>query len=244
MLPLVASAATFTSQLDYTGLENKADFADVPCGRAWRDCGSERSPGFLLNGDVIVTLYSVQSLLVNNVTKAFDGRRGACIRQTNLQPRPVLLSPRLTPTRSCGGERYSRTVQSGIAHSRSLGHAECCDRHQRQCHGTALLLAANIERRDRLRLRCSPGRQVWPQPVLKLFNLTRMVGSSTMAANVTNGTDLTGYESIAFPSLGNVVLAGASTMSFALVPEPGTIALWGAALAIGAVVTYRRRKQS
>jgi hypothetical protein len=82
-------------------------------------------------------------------------------------------------------------------------------------------------------------------PALHQFYLTQTAGPLPILANATNGTDVAGVGIIGtIGGVGEWFAGGSTSAQFALVPEPGTIALWGAGLAIGAVVAFRRRKQS
>jgi hypothetical protein len=245
VLPLVASAATFTQQLDYTGLENKLisqTFHAVVRGVDAQGTPIVVSPALLNNNDVIVTLYRVQSLLVNNVNKAFTD--GAVLYSVTkyIAPGALLATPDPYGKLSSANPNFTNVL--GLFNPASLpamsGNVQTDITNN--VVGSALFQAANTNNATDY-IFGTPGGGL-ASPLLKLFNLSQNGGSLTLAANATNGTDVTGYDINPFPSFGQWFSTGTSTMSFALVPEPGTIALWGAGLAIGAVVAFRRRKQS
>lgn len=236
--PVVASAATFTQQLDYTGLENKLisqTFHAVV--RTTSGTPTVVSPAFLQNGDVIVTLYQVQSLLVNNVAKSFtDGA--------------VLYS--VVKFRNPGGALVTTSDPYGKIGGNALGlfnpasltgiTGNVQNDINANVTGSALLLGSIPDSNtDYLVMAPNSG---MPSPVIKFFNLSQTGGSLQTLADATNGTDIGGYDVNVLAGVGQWFSSGTSTMTFALVPEPGTIALWGAGLAIGAVVAFRRRKQS
>lgn len=237
--PVVASAATFTQQLDYTGLENKLISQTFHAVVRTSSSGTSSvvSPAFLQNGDVIVTLYQVQSLLVNNVAKSFTD--GAVLYSVVKFKNPGgALVTTTDPYNKIGGNvlgLFNPSTLTSISGNVSNDIAA-------NIGSNSALLLGSIPDSNTDYIVMAPNSGI-PSPVIKFFNLSQTGGSLQTATDATNGTDMGGYDVNVLAGVGEWFSSGTSTVTFALVPEPGTIALWGAGLAIGAVVAFRRRKQ-
>lgn len=251
-LPLVASAS-FTSSLDYTGLQNKVTFDTYYA--VYRGGSVVASPANYQTGDVLLTLYSASKLEVQTAPNSASfnqvwtrpnsgsdyvvGYSAATIR-----PGGGLVNVGTDPAGLISGNfmsLYSNTSNYSVGAASAF-----TDIAATVSGGTQLaLLGIANPMADYGVLSPSVGAVA---PVNKYYALTNNGGSLSFDPGAISGSDLAGVGMIIgapiFGGVGQWFSGGVEVASFALVPEPGTIALWGAGLAIGAVVAFRRRKQS
>ena len=251
-LPLVASA-DFASSLDYTGLKNLVTF-DTYHAVYNPQTGTVISPTAYNAGDMLLTLYTAKTLSIQSAPNSpiFNptawapaaGDYVVAYSASTINALPILNNPSSDPAglltgssmlgvwQSASNWTISGNVLADIAASIPGGHAV----------GTFGIVNGATD-----------GASLQPLvpafnpllPALHQFYLTQTGGALPILANATNGTDVAGAGIIGtIGGVGGWFSGGSTSAQFALVPEPGTIALWGAGLAIGALVAFRRRKQS
>jgi hypothetical protein len=250
LLPLTAQAATFVQALDYTGLQNKVTLDTYYA--VYRGGAVVANPTQYQTNDILLTLYSAKLLEVQsapnssvyNTTWTRPGGGNDYIlgfSAARIRPGGGLVNPASDPTGTLPSGAFM-ALYSSASNWTVGGTGAIADVQASIPVGPALATLAIVDTENDYGV-ISPA-NAGMTPVSKFYALSEISGGLQMVPGA-NGSDLVGTGLLGggpiFPGVGEWYSGGQEVVGFSLVPEPGTLALWGSCLAICAALAYRRR---